>query len=167
MTVGIYLAAVVLANLTVAWFGPWWSVVNAALLIGLDLSLRDRLHESWRGRGLVWKMGLLIASGGLISYLLNRDAGQIALASTVAFVAAALTDAAIYHLLRDRAYAVKVNGSNVPSAAVDSLVFPTLAFGGLNVALTVAQFVAKVAGGFAWGWYLERRRDAALSRQGA
>lgn len=157
MTV-IYLAAVVLANLTVTWFGPWWSVVNAALLIGLDLTLRDRLHEEWRGRGLVWKMGLLIGAGGLISYLLNRDAGRIALASTVAFVAASLTDALIYHALRDKPYPVKVNGSNIPSAAIDSLVFPTLAFGGLNVALTVAQFAAKVLGGAAWGWYLERRR---------
>lgn len=157
MIVALYLVAIVVANLTVAWFGPWWSVVNAALFIGLDLTARDRLHDAWRGNGLVWKMGALIATGGLISYLLNADAGRIAIASTVAFTAAALTDAGTYHLLRARPWLLRVNGSNVPAAAVDSIIFPTLAFGGFDPLLTLAQFVAKVGGGFAWSWILERR----------
>lgn len=138
-------------------FGPNASIVNAFLFIGMDLSTRDKLHDAWNGRGLVWKMTALIAAGSLLSYLLNRSAGPIALASFVAFAAAATVDAIAYHFLRDRARLVRVNGSNVFSAAVDSLVFPTLAFGGLNLAITLGQFTAKVAGGFVWSLILQRR----------
>ena len=116
MTILFYLAAIVAANLTVAWWGPSVTIINAFLFIGLDLTLRDRLHDSWRGRGLAWRMGLLIATGGLISYLLNADAKQIAIASTIAFAAAATVDAGIYHLLKDRTFLVRANGSNVRSA---------------------------------------------------
>lgn len=164
MIVGVYLLAVVAANLLVAWFGPAVSIVNAFLFIGLDLTARDRLHDAWRGDGLVWKMGALIASGGLISYLVNQDAGPIAVASTVAFAAAALTDALVYHLMRGRPFLLRANGSNVPAAAVDSLVFPILAFGGFLPLVTLGQFVAKVVGGFFWSLLLNRRRVAAPSR---
>lgn len=161
--ISLYLSAIVLANLTVAWFGPGVSIVNAFLFIGLDLTARDRLHDRWGGRGLVWKMGLLIAAGGAISYLLNRDAGRIALASTIAFTAAALVDGIVYFLLRRKTYLVRVNGSNIPAAAVDSIVFPTIAFGGFLPWITVGQFAAKVAGGFVWSLILRRRRDPAGS----
>ena len=49
ISVVIYLGAIVLANFMILWFGPAVSVVNAFLLIGLDLSLRDRLHDAWGG----------------------------------------------------------------------------------------------------------------------
>ena len=168
LVVAMYLVAIVAANLLVVWFGPSVSIVNAFLFIGLDLTARDRLHDAWNGNGLVWKMGVLIASGGLLSYLLNRDAGQIALASTVAFAAAALVDASVYHLLRKRPFLVKANVSNVPGAAVDSIIFPTLAFGGLMPWITLGQFVAKVTGGFVWSLILNRGRvDVAVSRESA
>jgi hypothetical protein len=158
----VYLAAVVLANLTVAWFGPGVAVLNAFLFIGLDLTARDRLHDRWRGDGLVWKMGALIAAGGLISYGLNRDAGVIALASTLAFTAAALVDAGVYHALRDRPFLERANASNVPAALVDSVVFAWVAFGVLGW-LTLWLFVAKVAGGFAWSLVLDKRRRVTAS----
>jgi queuosine precursor transporter len=63
----LYLAAIVAANLTVAAFGPGVSVVNAFLLIGLDLTVRDRLHDAWEGRELWLRMAVLIATGGAIS----------------------------------------------------------------------------------------------------
>ena len=53
----VYIAALVTANILVAVFGPKVSVINAFLLIGLDLSLRDKLHDLWRGDRLVSKMG--------------------------------------------------------------------------------------------------------------
>lgn len=168
LIVGMYLVAVVAANLTVAWWGPSVSIVNAFLFIGLDLTARDRLHDAWGGNGLLWKMAALIASGGLLSYLLNRDAGQIAIASTVAFATAASVDAGVYHLLRHRRFLVRANGSNVPGAVVDSLVFPTLAFGGLLPLVTLGQFAAKVLGGFVWSVILNRGRvDAAVSSESA
>jgi hypothetical protein len=163
--VAAYLAAVVAANLSVAAFGPGATILNAFLFIGLDLTARDRLHEAWQGRHLWGRMALLIAAGGAISYLLNRDAAQIAVASTVAFVVAGALDAATYTLLRDRAWWVRVNGSNVVAAAADSLLFPTLAFGALLPQLVLGQFAAKVGGGFAWSLVLDRRRDALPLRQ--
>lgn len=163
MTVAVYLAAIVAANLSVAAFGPSVVIVNAFLLIGLDLTVRDRLHDRWTGSQLPLRMSALIATGGLLSWLLNRDAGQIALASTVAFVIAAGLDALTYHALGSRARLLRINGSNVVGAVADSLIFPTLAFGGLLPAIVLGQFAAKVAGGFLWSLVLAvplRRRPA-------
>ena len=157
MTV-LYLIAIVAANLSVAHFGPGAIYANAFVFIGLDLTARDRLHDRWNRKGLVWKMGLLIGAGGALSWLLNNNSGPIAMASTVAFATAAVADAGIYHLLRRRRFVVRANASNVPAAAVDSVVFPTLAFGGFDPAVTAGQFVAKVAGGFVWSLILRRRR---------
>jgi hypothetical protein len=152
-----YLFAMVAANLSVATFGPWVSPINSFLFIGLDLSLRDRLHDSWRGRGLWHRMGALIASAGVLSYALNPAAGRIAVASVVAFVCAALMDAAVYHWLRARTYLQRSNGSNVAGAAVDSLLFPTIAFGGFLPGIVALQFAAKTCGGFFWSLVLNKR----------
>lgn len=154
----IYLLAIVAANLLVAAFGPGMSIVNSFLFIGLDITTRDKLHESWYGRGLVWKMGALIASGSIISFGLNRGTGMIALASFVSFALAALSDTLVYHLLYRYGYLVKVNGSNVVSSLVDSIVFPTIAFGGFLPLVSLGQFLAKTLGGFVWSIILNRRR---------
>lgn len=146
----IYLTAIVAANLTVAAWGPNMAIVNAFLFIGLDLTTRDRLHDAWRSNGLTWKMATLIAVGSLFSWLLNRNAGQIALASFVAFACASGVDTAAYHLLQNRPWWQRVNGSNVLGAAADSLLFPTLAFGALLPAIVLGQFAAKVVGGALW-----------------
>ena len=156
--VALYLVAIVLANLTVAWFGPRMVIINAFLFIGLDLTARDYLHEAWHGRGLLWKMTLLIGAGSVISYALNKDAAQIAIASFIAFACAAIADTIIYHLLKERIYLVKVNGSNIVSALVDSLIFPTLAFGVFMPLIIMGQFAAKVGGGFVWSIILRRAR---------
>jgi hypothetical protein len=157
VTVLIYLAAIVAANLSVATFGPSVTIVNAFLLVGLDLTTRDALHERWRGNGLVWRMALLIAAGGAISYVLNASAAQIALASTVAFAVSATLDGLAYAFLEPYRRLVRVNGSNVVGAAADSLVFPTLAVGALLPAIVVGQFAAKVLGGFMWSLLLRGR----------
>lgn len=153
----MYLTAIILANLSSAYFGPNASVINAFLFIGLDLTARDRLHEAWAGRGLVWKMGALITTGSVLSWVINRNAGPIALASFVAFAAAAIVDTVVYQLLHERNYLVKVNGSNVLSALVDSIVFPTLAFGGFLPLITLGQFAAKVFGGAIWALVLRQK----------
>lgn len=154
--VGVYLVAIVAANLVVSIFGPSATVVIAFLFIALDLTTRDALHDAWHGNGLVWKMAALIATGSVLSYLLNRNAGPIALASFVAFVAAAGVDTLAYAALGKRAYLVKVNGSNLLSAAVDSVIFPALAFGlPLLWPIVIGQFVAKVVGGFLWSFVLK------------
>lgn len=156
LAIALYLAAIVAANLSVAYFGPSVVVVNAFLLIGLDLTLRDRLHDAWSGNGLRWKMSALIAVGGAISYVLNRDAGQIAIASTMAFAAASGADALVYSAMHRWPRLARINGSNVVAAAVDSVLFPTIAFGALLWPIVLGQFAAKVAGGFLWSLVLTR-----------
>lgn len=154
MTVLAYVAAVAAANLSAATFGPVASVANALLFIGFDLTLRDRLHDSWAGRGLWWRMAGVIAAGGVVSWAVNRNAGEIALASTAAFVVASALDAVAYGALGRRGQLLRINGSNVVGATADSLIFPTLAFGSLMPAIVVGQFAAKVIGGFVWSLVL-------------
>ncbi len=158
MYIALYLLAIVLANLTVTWFGPNMVIVNAFLFIGLDLTARDKLHDAWHGNGLVWKMTALIAAGSALSWFVDRAAGQIALASFVAFAAASTVDTVVYHLMRRHAWWYRVNGSNLASAAVDSVLFPTIAFGVFLPWIILGQFTAKVAGGFLWSWILGMRK---------
>lgn len=152
----IYIASLVAANLLVAWLGPWFSPVNAMLLIGLDLSLRDKLHDAWQGRHLLAKLACLIAAAGCISWALNPAAGQIALASVSAFAAAMAADSIAYEALRSKRWVVRANGSNLAGAVVDSVLFPTIAFGGLLPHIVLMQLAAKVCGGAVWAWLLRK-----------
>jgi queuosine precursor transporter len=148
----IYAAAMTLANLSVTAFGPWVSPINAFVLIGLDLTMRDWLHVRLKA----WQMGALIACTGLLTYALNPAAGMIAIASSVAFTAAALVDWAAFTRMRG-SWLRRANGSNIAAAAVDSFIFPTLAFGVLMPHIVALQFVAKVAGGAMWSAILNKR----------
>jgi hypothetical protein len=150
----VYIGAIVGANLSIAAFGPWVSPINSFVLIGLDLTLRDRLHDTWGGKNLWPKMFALIVVAGLVSYVFNPAAGRIAIASSVSFILAGLVDAGVYHWLRSRAktsdYMIRVNGSNAAGALVDSFVFPTMAFGVFMPVIVAMQFAAKLGGGYVW-----------------
>lgn len=152
----LYLLAVVLANLTIAYFGPIATPIVGFVCIGLDLTARDTLHERWRGNGLWPKMFALIATGSLLSFLINYDAGRIALASMLSFLFAGLADAIVYHVLGDKSRFLRINGSNVVSATVDSIAFPTIAFGTFIPWVVVGQLVAKTFGGLVWSLILTR-----------
>lgn len=147
----IYAAAMTLANLSIATWGPWVSPINAFVLIGLDLALRDWLHTRLR----MWQMGTLISVSGLITYALNPAASHIAVASAVAFTAAAVVDWSVFVRLPGT-WLRRANGSNVAGAVVDSLIFPTLAFGVLMPHIVALQFAAKVLGGAIWAWLINR-----------
>ena len=147
----IYAAAMTAANLSIAHFGPWVSPINAFVLIGLDLALRDWLHVRLQS----WQMLALICATGALTYALNNAAGMISIASSVAFTSAALVDWATFARLRG-SWLYRANRSNVAGAAVDSLLFPTLAFGALLPHIVALQFVAKAAGGAIWSVLLER-----------
>ena len=150
----LYLGAIVAANLIVAYFGPKATIICAFAFIGLDLTTRDSLHDAWQNRGLVWKMGVLILAGSVLTVILNWGARRIAFASCVAFASAAVIDTIIYHILREKIRFLRVNGSNVISAAVDSIVFPTIAFGIFMPWIILGQFAAKVFGGILWFFIL-------------
>lgn len=153
VAVTAYAAAIVAANLSVAAFGPAISPVNAFLFIGFDLALRDWLHIRLKA----WQMLTLIVAAGALSYGLNPAAGIIAVASTMAFVAAAAVDWGVFAAVKG-SWLKRSNTSNVAAAAVDSLVFPTIAFGALMPHIVVMQFIAKVLGGALWSWALNRGR---------
>lgn len=153
IAVSVYAVAITAANLLIAAFGPWVSPINAFLFIGLDLALRDWLH----GRLKMWQMGVLIVGTGVLTYAMNPAAGAIALASAVAFTAAAVVDWGVFARMRG-AWLTRVNGSNAAGALVDSIVFPTLAFGVLMPHIIAMQFVAKVFGGAAWAYALTMYR---------
>lgn len=150
----MYLTAIVLANLSVAYFGPSSTVINAFLLIGLDLTCRDVLQEKWtQNRWL--KLAALIIVGSLLSWFMNRDAGRIALASCIAFLASGITDTVIYTLLKNNKWFIKVNSSNAVSSVVDSVLFISLAFGfPILWSIVFLQCLAKIAGGFMWSMIL-------------
>jgi hypothetical protein len=144
----VYIVAMVTANTLVWWLGPWFSPINSFLLIGMDLTLRDVMHERLSRLQLA---GVIIA-GGAITWLVNPAAKHIAIASATAFVLAAAADWGVYSYLRNRTWLVRSNGSNVVGAAVDSVIFPTLAFGSFLPAIIALQFAAKVGGGAVWSF---------------
>jgi len=147
-----YAVAMIAANLLVATFGPSVTAINAFLLIGLDLTLRDWLHFRLK----TWQMGGLIIGTGLITYALNPASGMIAVASAVSFLAASIVDWAIF-VKTTGSWIKRANVSNTAGAAVDSLLFPTIAFGALMPEIVALQFVAKVAGGAVWSYVLEKK----------
>lgn len=151
----IYIVSLTIANLLVAWLGPWFSPINAFLLIGLDLSLRDKLHDRWQGKNLSLRMGGLIFAAGILSFAINQDAGIIAVASVVAFTVSQMLDALIYQKMIGFQRWKRVNSSNAVGAGADSVIFPTIAFGGLMPEIVALQFAAKVAGGFIWSFILD------------
>jgi len=147
-----YAVAMIAANLLVATFGPSVTAINAFFLIGLDLTLRDWLHVRLK----TWQMGGLIVGTGLITYALNPTSGMIAVASAVSFLAASIVDWAIF-VKTTGSWIKRANVSNTAGAAVDSLLFPTIAFGALMPEIVVFQFIAKVCGGAIWSYILEKK----------
>lgn len=160
--VGLYLSAIVAANLISAHFGPGASIYNAFFLIGLSLTTRDRLHDLW-GSHRLRNMAVLIAAGSAVSYgaslLLSSSAlpsdvvARIALASAVAFAVSEGMDAVGYQLLIRRPWLERANTSNLIGAALDSAIFVSIAFG-WSWPIIFGQFCAKVGGGFVWSMVL-------------
>ena len=146
-----YAVAMTVANLLVATFGPSISPINAFLFIGLDLTLRDWLHVRLK----TWQMGGLIVGTGALTYLLNPAASMIAVASASSFLVAALVDWAVF-VKTTGSWIKRANLSNTAGAAVDSLLFPTIAFGVLMPEIVVLQFAAKVIGGFIWSFIFKK-----------
>lgn len=147
-----YAFAMTVANLLIVKFGVWMSPVNSFFLIGLTLVLRDWLHIRLKA----WQMALLITASGAITYSLNPAAAQIAIASSLAFTLAALVDWVIFVKAKGTWFR-RSNVSNVAGAAVDSVAFPTIAFGVLMPEIVLAQFAAKIVGGYIWSLALRSK----------
>lgn len=157
--VGLFIGSLVVANLLVATFGPGALPYTAFFMIGLDLTVRDSLHEQWHGRRLVRNMAIMIAAGAVIAFLMNRSSLWVGTASFAAFASAGLVDLAVYSLLFYRPWLVKVNVSNAAAALTDSLVFTLVAFHTFMPGLVATQWLIKLAGGALWSLILNRFRD--------
>lgn len=163
----LFLAALAVANLSLAFFGPKALLWNALVFVGLDLTARDSLHDAL-GRWRLPALAALIAAGGALSWALTlalelsppfASPERVAAASACSFAAAALLDALLYARLRERPWLERANGSNAPAAALDSALFPLAAFGSLSAESFLAAASAKVAGGLLWSFALRRRRS--------
>lgn len=152
----LYLIAIVLANLSIYYFGASFIIISAFLFIGLDLTSRDKLHELWQHDRLFIKMLALILTGSLLTCLFSWGAWQIAFASFASFFVAGIVDTVVFNKLRHKSYYLRVNGSNIPSALVDSIMFPTIAFGTFLPWVILGQFLAKVLGGLFWSVVLRK-----------
>jgi uncharacterized PurR-regulated membrane protein YhhQ (DUF165 family) len=154
MQVLIFLAAIVLANLSVAHFGPVSTPINAFFLIGLNLTLRDSIHDRWHNKNLTIKMLALVVASAGITYALNKNAGIIGLASVIAFTASLSADWILYQAFWNKKKWQKMLYSNTGSAAVDSVLFPTIAFGAIMPEIIILQFLAKFFGSSFWIWVI-------------
>lgn len=156
----IYTVAMTVANLLVARFGPMVTPINAFVLVGLDLALRDWLQVKISRSGM---LGLVLLTG-VLTYVLAPEANMIAMASAVSFTVAAFADWMTF-VRMSGTWTKRSLGSNVVGAAVDSLLFPTLAFGALMPAVVAWQFAGKVAGGAVWTWVLGRLSPGLAARR--
>ena len=147
----LWLLAIVGANLSATHFGIWATPVNAFLLIGLEITLRDYLHTKLKHSQLV----LMVVIGGVLSFVINKDAMNIAIGSSLAVTISCFVDYYLFSKSKGTWFS-RSNKSNVGSAAADSIIFPTVAFGTFNIAVVLLQFLLKVFGGFIWSYLISR-----------
>jgi len=84
---------------------------------------------------------------------------MIAIASALSFMLAALADWAVFAKITG-SWFKRANVSNVAGAAVDSIAFPTIAFGVLMPEIIAMQFIAKVFGGAIWSLVLRQKPES-------
>lgn len=147
-----YVLSICIANFLIFKFGPVMSIINSFYLIGLDMVLRDSIHDAIGVKGAL----LMSLLAGAISYAINPATGMIAIASVAAFTASATADAITYQLLNGNSWIKRVNWSNASGSIVDSIVFPVIAFGAFMPSIILGQIAAKMAGGFMWSLALKR-----------
>lgn len=149
----IYIAAMVAANLSIAYFGPESAPVNAFLFIGFDLAMRDWLQGEVKPGTMV----ALIIVASIITYVTVPGSERIAVASALAFLLAGSCDYASF-TFAGGPWLRRSNISNLVGAAVDSVAFTTIAFGAVMPDIILLQFCAKVAGGSIWSLALDKVR---------
>lgn len=145
----LYLTTIVAANLLVAALGMWIAPVLSLVFIGLDMALRDHLHNRWERRGKLWpRMLSLVVAGSILSAAIQPASWSIAVASGISFALAGILDAGVYAALHRHNMLVKANGSNLLSAVVESATFLYLAVGYVDSVLLSTMWCMKVCGGF-------------------
>jgi queuosine precursor transporter len=157
LKISIYLIAFVLANLIVLYFGSIGLIFTALFLIPFDFVMRCIFHETWKGIELILKLGLIVIAASLITFVINRNAINIAIASSVGFILAQIFAGIFYQFFIKKSFFIKVNGSDAIGILIDSLAFQLIAFGIINYNILVGQFLLKLIGGFFWYWVIFKK----------
>ena len=147
----VYVLVIVIANLSTTYFGLWITPLNAFFLIGAELVLRDVMHESLSKI----RMLSIVVIAGIISFLINADSKNIAIASFLAIVVSCLVDYYVYSKTKGT-WIKRSNNSNFFRGFTDALIFPLVAFGVFNTYVFILQWMAKFIGGFIWALILNK-----------
>lgn len=147
----IYILSIIIANLTIIHIGPYSIPFVSFFMIGLDFVLRDLLNNRLTNA----KMFILILFSGVITFIINRDAQDVAIASSISFTLASLCDWSIFNIELG-SWEQRSIRSNMMAALVDSILFPTILFGGFIIGVTFLQVIMKILGGFFWLWVFKR-----------
>lgn len=93
---------------------------------------------------------LLTITASAITFLINHEALNIALASVSGFFTAQIFAGIFYQVFINRSFFVKVNGSDFIAICFDSFVFQLVAFHEFSPTITVGQILIKLTGGYIW-----------------
>lgn len=145
-----YLIALVSANLIVKHFGAPGLWFSSALLIPFDFICRAIFHETWKGEKLVINLLLLTVVSGIVTFVINHKALDIALASFSGIVAVQVFAGIFYQMFMKKSYFFKVNLSDLIAIIVDSITFQLVAFNSVNFEVTGGQMLIKALGGLFW-----------------
>jgi uncharacterized PurR-regulated membrane protein YhhQ (DUF165 family) len=148
----IYLSAFVFANFIVLWFGKYGLIFTALFLIPFDFVMRCLFHEQWKGIELITKLGSVVLIASLLTYIINIEAKNIAIASSIGFISAQIVAGIFYQLTIKKSYFIKVNGSDFFGIIADSIIFQIIAFSSINYDITISQTILKIIGGLFWYW---------------
>lgn len=153
-----YLMAIVAANLSVQVWGQIAMIGIAWLIIPFDFVVRDVLHLRWEGRGVFWRLSLLIMAGAILTTLCNLDAWRIGAASAITFIIGGAVNTFLFVLLNRIPIFNRMVVSNSITSIVDSILFPLLALGYFSVWISAGQAVSKILGSVLWA-FIFRGRD--------
>lgn len=152
--ISIYLVAFILSNFIVLHFGSRGLIFTALFLIPFDFVMRCIFHETWKGKELIIKLGSLVLLASLITFLINQNSLNIAMASSFGFIAAQIFAGLFYQITINKSFLIKVNGSDAIGILIDSIVFQLIAFGIINWEIFMSQFILKICGGLFWYWVI-------------
>ena len=141
----VYLAVLVAANIAVYLTGQAALLLTGLVLVPFDFAVRVRLQEAWAGRGLWLRLFALMIGGGILTVVTLPNAHQVALASVTAFACGSILGAVAYAAIARRRVTWARAVSLATMAAVDSIVFPLLAFDQVSIWLMIGQFAMKWA----------------------
>lgn len=152
----LFVSVMAAANLSIAYFGPWFLPVTAFVSVGISMVARDYLNDIWSELpGGFWlRMFSMIVAAALLSFAVDSSAGTVALASVCAITGSAIIETLIFMSVIRFNWLIRSNASSFTGAVADSMIFPLVAFGYGNVdgfwLLVLTQTATKSFGGFFW-----------------